>query len=79
MENTNEGSKDTIEQETATTNENKMTENSPESEIVENDAEQAVTDKAAPVTVHPRGQSDRRNHAQRGRGTERRSVQRHTA
>ena len=41
MENTNEGSKDTIEQETATTNENKMTENSQESGIVENDAEQA--------------------------------------
>ena len=50
MENTNEGSKDTIEQETATTNENKMTENSPKSEIVENDAEQTVTDKAASGT-----------------------------
>ena len=46
MENTNEGTKDTTEQETATTNENKMTQNSPESEIVENDAEQAVPDKA---------------------------------
>ena len=50
MENTNEGSKDTIEKETATTNENKMTENSPKSEIAENDAEQAVTDKAASGT-----------------------------
>ena len=50
MENTNEGTKDTIEKETATTNENKMTENSPKSEIAENDAEQAVTDKAASGT-----------------------------
>ena len=50
MENTNEGTKDTTEQETATTNENKMTQNSPESEIVENDAQQAVPDKAKSET-----------------------------